>query len=218
MGEPVCSYSEREDRIQVLADAMAAGRLTDDQATLLTYIMEALYDYDELDTFIDEHAEAFESYVRGGEQRLEWTQLHMRYVSMVETHIAEQLQDLGTGGGDAEALYAILEVATENDSRAQAFLSRLLSMGDYDFFASEMQRGGGWLKVSLDDLRQLGGEYADPDGGGSGGEEEAAGQVAACAGNQADLDAIAAYEARLAADDGADEDEFQEFQVAGGVG
>ena len=121
--------------------------------------MEALYDFRDLDDFVDEHAPAFAEYVRGGEQRLEWTTLHSRYVTMVEGHITEQLQELG---GDAEGLHAILEVAFEGDSRAEAFLSRLLSMESYEFFCAEMCEGGGRLKVSLDDLRDLGGEYDDP--------------------------------------------------------
>ena len=38
--------------------------------------MEALYDADELDDYIDDHAAEFAAYSPDGEQRLEWTSIH----------------------------------------------------------------------------------------------------------------------------------------------
>ena len=43
-------------KLKIIEDAMAAGRLTSDQAALLQYLMESLYDFDALDDFIDAHA------------------------------------------------------------------------------------------------------------------------------------------------------------------
>ena len=79
-------------KLKIIEDAMLAGRLTSDQACLLQYLMESLYDYDALDDFIDAHARQFEEYEKDGEQRLEWTMTHQRYVTMVEGHIADELE------------------------------------------------------------------------------------------------------------------------------
>ena len=43
--------------------------------------MEALYDADELDDYIDDHAAEFAAYSPDGEQRLEWTSIHNKYVA-----------------------------------------------------------------------------------------------------------------------------------------
>ena len=79
-------------KIKFIEDALAAGRLTSDQAALLQYLMESLYDFDALDDFIDAHTRQFEHYEKDGEQRLEWTMTHQRYVTMVEGHIADELE------------------------------------------------------------------------------------------------------------------------------
>ena len=79
-------------KLKIIEDAMLAGRLTSDQACLLQYLMESLYDYDALDDFIDAHARQFEEYEKDGEQCLEWTMTHQRYVTMVEGHIADELE------------------------------------------------------------------------------------------------------------------------------
>ena len=79
-------------KMKFIQEALAVGRLTEDQAALLQYLMEMLYDFDALDDFIDSHAPQFEQYEKDGEQRLDWTMTHQRYVTMVEGHIAEQLE------------------------------------------------------------------------------------------------------------------------------
>lgn len=121
--------------------------------------MESLYDHDELDEFVDANCAAFADYVHGAEQRLEWQEMHTAYTALVESRVSEQLAELA--GGSPQVLFQILEDAFEGDERAGAFLARLLSMASYDAFCSEMCAGGGNLKVSLDDLRKLGGEYAE---------------------------------------------------------
>ena len=93
--EPAETETEAEKqkaKLKIIEDAMAAGRLTSDQACLLQYLMESLYDFDALDDFIDAHARQFEEYEKDGEQRLEWTMTHQRYVTMVEGHIADELE------------------------------------------------------------------------------------------------------------------------------
>lgn len=127
--------------------------------------MESLYDHDELDEFVDANCAAFADYVHGAEQRLEWQEMHSAYTALVESRVSEQLSELVAGGDSMEsrngALYQILEDAFEGDERAAAFLARLMSMASYNVFCSEMCAGGGNLKVSLDDLRKLGGQYAE---------------------------------------------------------
>ena len=94
--EPEPAPKQHDDeaarKIQIIQDAMEKGRLTEDQAMLLSYLMEALYDFDALDDFIDENAASFVDYEEEGEQRLEWTTIHNRYVALVEGHIADQLE------------------------------------------------------------------------------------------------------------------------------
>ena len=92
----VCAQTETEaetaQKMQFIQHALEAGRLNEDQAALLQYLMESLYDFDALDDFIDSHARHFEHYEKDGEQRLEWTMTHQSYVRMVESHVAEQLE------------------------------------------------------------------------------------------------------------------------------
>ena len=81
-----------------------------------------------------------------------------RLVFSTATHadVHRRSQDLG---GNAEGLHLILAEAFAGDERAEAFLSRLLGMGDYNLFCTLMKAGGGALKVSLEDLRKLGDQY-----------------------------------------------------------
>ena len=58
---------------------------------------------------------------------------------------------------DGDELYQLLAEVQGADSRADAFLARLLTMGDYAYFCSQMALGGGALKVSGEDLRALSG-------------------------------------------------------------
>ena len=132
----------------------ADGKLTPAVAEALHTIMEALFVYDELDAYINENAGAFGSYSPEGEQRLEWTTMHGHYVALVESRVHGKLRDLEV---DEEDLYQLLGEVQGADSRADAFLARLITMGDYSYFCSQMALGGGALKVSGEDLRALSG-------------------------------------------------------------
>ena len=127
-------------------------KLTPANAEALHNIMEALFVYDELDAYIHENAAAFGSYSPEGEQRLEWTTMHGHYVALVESRVSVKLRELEV---DETALYQLLGEVQGADSRADAFLARLLTMGDYGYFCSQMALGGGALKVSGEDLRAL---------------------------------------------------------------
>ena len=121
--------------------------------------MESLYDFDELDEYIDDHCGSFVDYVGGAEQRLEYTACHLEYVRLVEARIAQYLALLGA---TSDQLYEMLAEVAAGDERAVAFLDRLLGMGDYAHFAQSMRAGGNRLKVSGLDLEQLtGGLHAD---------------------------------------------------------
>ena len=76
------------------AGQSADGMLTPAVAEALHTIMEALFVYDELDTYINENAAAFSSYSPEGEQRLEWTSMHGQYVALVESRVHGKLRDL----------------------------------------------------------------------------------------------------------------------------
>ena len=143
----------------LLMEAVRARRLTPENATALHGIMESLYDFDELDEYIDDHCGLFVDYVGGAEQRLEYTACHLEYVRLVEARIAQYLALLGA---TSDQLYEMLAEVAAGDERAVAFLDRLLGMGDYAHFAQSMRAGGNRLKVSGLDLEQLtGGLHAD---------------------------------------------------------
>lgn len=138
----------------VLMAAVVERRLTPENAQALHDIMEALYDFDDLDEYIDEQKGSFWNYEKEGEQKLEWTSVHLQYVAMVEQCIHEHLQTLGT---TPDGLYALLGDVAGSDERASNFLDRLLGMGDYDHFCKCMKAGGHNLKVSGLDLRKVSG-------------------------------------------------------------
>ena len=143
----------------LLMMAVRQRRLTPENAQALRDIMEALYDFDDLDEYIDDHWHAFESYDPEGEQRLEWQTVHLEYVALVESKVQEHLATLGA---TPDGLYVLLGEVAGGDERAEAFLERLLGMGDYHHFCSSMRAGGGTLKVSGLDLKKLsGGRQAD---------------------------------------------------------
>lgn len=126
--------------------------LTKTDASTIRSLMEALFDSDEIDDFIDDHSAAFASYSREGEQQLQWTVLHNRFCSVVEATIHDQLHDLGM---DTQQLYGMLAEATGGDPRADAFLSRLLNLEDYHRFCEGMCSDTSRLKFSFCDLASL---------------------------------------------------------------
>jgi len=132
--------------------AAAPRGLTSADASTIRNLMEALFDSDELDDFVDDNSAAFASYSREGEQQLQWTVLHNRFCSLVEATIHDQLHDLGM---DTQQLYGMLAEATGGDPRADAFLSRLLNLEDYHRFCEGMCTDTSRLKFSFCDLAAL---------------------------------------------------------------
>ena len=72
--------------------------------------------------------------------------MHGQYVALVESRVHGKLRDLEV---NEEDLYQLLGAVQGADSRADAFLARLITMGDYGYFCSQMALGGGALKVSV---------------------------------------------------------------------
>ena len=156
---PPAPPTEPDTDDSLLMMAVRERRLTPENAQALRDIMEALYDFDDLDEYIDDNWHAFEAYDAEGEQRLDWQTVHLEYVALVESKIQEHLAMLGA---TPDGLYALLGQVAGGDERAEAFLERLLGMGDYHHFCSAMRAGGGTLKVSGLDLKKLsGGRHAD---------------------------------------------------------
>ena len=92
-----CSFiaggaAQQPNAESVLEDAVQANRLQPQDAAALKAILRALHEFEALDDFINEKSIEFEHYVRGGEQQLEWTILHDKYVQMVETKVADHLE------------------------------------------------------------------------------------------------------------------------------
>tara|TARA_B110001452_G_scaffold10986_1_gene9141 strand:- start:271 stop:900 length:630 start_codon:yes stop_codon:yes gene_type:complete len=144
---------EAEEPPSLITVAVLSNRLTPENADALRGIMLKLYDFTALDDWLDEHAEAFADYDKDAEQRLEWTTLHNEYVGMVEGAIGDHLATLGASTQD---LYGLLADVADGDERADKFLRRLLGMGNYDHFCTDMRdEGGDGLKVCGYDVRAL---------------------------------------------------------------
>lgn len=118
--------------------AVERRRLSSEQADALRTIQQALHEHSRLGWFIEQHCGEFREWERASEQRLVWTELHAEYVALVESQIEQQLSYLDAG---CEDLYDLLADVVGSDERADSFLNRLLSMGDYNVFCDMMR----WL-------------------------------------------------------------------------
>ena len=127
-----------DDSEAVIEQAVQRQQLTQEQAAALKAIQLSLHNYDELGWFIERNCRAFRDYDRDAEQRLEWGTLHQEYTQLVEVKIEQQLSYIDA---DSDDLYALLEEVVGEDSRADSFLNKLLSMGDYATFCDMMR----WL-------------------------------------------------------------------------
>ena len=78
---------------------------------------------------------------------------------MPHTHFSERST---LSFGRTYFTFLLLGAVQGADSRADAFLARLITMGDYGYFCSQMALGGGALKVSGEDLRALSGNSRGP--------------------------------------------------------
>ena len=132
----------------VVQEAVRSRRLTPHEASALRRIMAALNSFGPLDELVSERAVEFADYRDGGEQRLEWTTTHRRFVELVEARISAELDQLAATTHD---LYAMLAAVSGQDEHADGFLARLLSLNDYTFFCQQMALGGGTLGGSVDD-------------------------------------------------------------------
>ncbi|KAL1520772.1 hypothetical protein AB1Y20_022338 [Prymnesium parvum] len=127
------------DNSEAAVDGAAAERrLSPEQAATLKAIIASLQDFDELGWFIEHNCREFRDFDKDGEQRLEWCALHQEYTRLVEGRIEQQLSYVGADGDD---LFALLEEMVGEDSRADSFLNKILSMEDYSTFCSMMR----WL-------------------------------------------------------------------------
>ena len=76
--------------VEALSDQLETG-----EVALLRSVMADLYDFDEMDTYIDEHAQQFTEHDEESEQPLEWTVIHQNFVALVEGRIERKLAALG---------------------------------------------------------------------------------------------------------------------------
>ena len=108
-------------------------------AEALRLVLRSVARIDGLDELIDAHSAEFAAYTADGEQQLGWTDLHGRYVSLVEEGIAEALDELDC---TAEELfdYARTFHLDGRNTEADRLLRRLLAMGDYTSFCAVMRR------------------------------------------------------------------------------
>ena len=101
-------------------------------------ILHSLANYDELQCFIAENAAGFEGWTSDGEQRLEWTGMHLRYVELIETRIQQLLTEQGVSGRE---LYAMLAqyLPSATGSGGGLLLHKLISMSDFQLFCAMMR-------------------------------------------------------------------------------
>jgi hypothetical protein len=109
----------------------------------LRSILGAIEAEDEIDDLIDGHCEAFAEYEEGGEQALEWTELHQRYVSLVDAAIREHLDELECT--DEEVFEYACNYGAADEATAR-LLSKFTALSDYARFCTMMheahERGG----------------------------------------------------------------------------
>lgn len=114
---PSDSGAAQDNPAQLSAQAVEERlkRLDPGDAEVLKSTLCCLYDFEELDEFIDEHCSSFADYSKDGEQQLSWTSLHAQYVAMVEERLHEHLREHSATG---EQLYALLDQCRAADLRA----------------------------------------------------------------------------------------------------
>eukprot|EP00327_Prymnesium_parvum_P006211 CAMPEP_0182813418 /NCGR_PEP_ID=MMETSP0006_2-20121128/9322_1 /TAXON_ID=97485 /ORGANISM="Prymnesium parvum, Strain Texoma1" /LENGTH=190 /DNA_ID=CAMNT_0024939499 /DNA_START=19 /DNA_END=591 /DNA_ORIENTATION=- len=111
--------------------------LDSEDATSLRFILQSLYDDDAIEDFMDAHCAKFEDYGGAdGEQRLEWSQLHTMYQSLMESQIETYAQQ--TKLQNSERLYLLLRQVSGLDAHASDFIARILSQGEYKYFCEIM--------------------------------------------------------------------------------
>ena len=123
-------------RPKISDDAWSTPMLGSEEATALRSVLRELADDDLLEDFLDGNCLAFKGYVAGGEQQLEWTQLHKQYITSMEARIAQLASASELISSDR--LFSLLAGVVGKDERAGAFIVRLLSMADYAHFCSMM--------------------------------------------------------------------------------
>jgi hypothetical protein len=114
---------------------------------------------EDMDDFEREHCSAFKGWEEDGEQELRWTDLHRRYVELVEGKMEGFLVDSDV---PPEELMELLSQASD-DERVAEFLPQVILNTEYLRFASQM-------KVLADEAR----ERADAE---EAGEDAKAGNV-----------------------------------------
>ena len=95
--------------------------------------------FHELDKLIDDYCAAFADYLPNGEQRLEWTNLHNRYVALVEDGVAEALEDMECSAEEL-AEYARSFHTDGSNAEADRLLTKFLAMGEYSSFCAVMKK------------------------------------------------------------------------------
>ena len=100
-------------------------------------ILYGLSHYEALEAFISENAPSFEGWSAEGEQRLEWTGMHARYVELVEMRIEEMLAEAGASSQEQFMMLASY-LPSPNGGGGGAVLHKLMTMGDFSLFCKMM--------------------------------------------------------------------------------
>lgn len=108
-------------------------------AEALRLVLRSIARMDELDKLIDDYCAAFADYLPNGEQRLEWTNLHNRYVALVEDGVAEALEDMECSAEEL-AEYARSFHTDGSNAEADRLLTKFLAMGEYSSFCAVMKK------------------------------------------------------------------------------
>ncbi|GMH81079.1 hypothetical protein TrST_g8660 [Triparma strigata] len=91
---------------------------------------------DAISNFIEENCEHFEGAEEGGENKLEWTDLHRQYVEMIELHLESFCKEHET---TAETMFQLLSDVNSDSSLDQDFVPQVIKLCEYSFFFQNMK-------------------------------------------------------------------------------
>ena len=121
-------------------DAVSRNERGDEQvlSAALRRILHAIDNFDELDSFIDEHCAEFAAFAKNHEHQLHWTSIHAHYVQLMEAHIEAELCSVGCTSVQLYMYATTCSQRVDGDVRIQRQIQRLVSLGDYPSFCEMM--------------------------------------------------------------------------------
>ena len=106
-------------------------------AQALRGILKAIAREEVIDEYVSSNAADFADYSeRHSEHRLAWTELHGKYVELVELAVQEELDDLEC---TTAQLFSFARAHGAEDAAARRHLQKLIALSDYSAFCAMMR-------------------------------------------------------------------------------